>query len=173
MQKILIYILVTNFIASASIYADDFNPFNVINPNRWFENRREDYDYYREPLPPLPPPGYGVPYLMPHANPYVNPYGTFYGYAAPAIPITPNYPPIIPNTAIKPEEHPSSLSKKQMESYIKELEARLEKIEAKNRQNVYAPKPATPSTNTNQYYSGDQLFNNATQYPFRPLDNER
>jgi len=158
-------------ITASSINADEFNPFNIINPNNWFDEQRSSYyHHYDKPLSPPAPPLYGVPYVVPY-NGYPVPYGGpplpgyWSGYTTPppiATPLAPQYPATAAPT--------SSLSKDEMANRIKELEARLEAMEIKNRHTIVAPKTATSSSN----YSKDQIFNETTsQYPFRPLELER
>jgi hypothetical protein len=182
-----------------SVNADGFNPFNVINPNKWFDDRNNDYHTYNEPLPPpLPPP------LLHHPIPYGIPYAPI-PYGISTIPYWNNYPIIWQGQVIPPATNPPNYNvdsnavyrtnktyehntisnedtvKDQMARRIKELEIRLEEVETKYRQpnppvtsNIISTPPSTPNTNNYPNYSGDQIFNNsATKYPFRPLDLER
>ncbi|KOR32058.1 hypothetical protein TI05_09665 [Achromatium sp. WMS3] len=216
MLKIRFYIVIilelNITIAPVVTYADSFNPIRMVNPSNWFDNRD---NYYDREYPPVPPPGYGIPY---HAVP-ITPVPV-----TPAIPVTPTIPitqgvpvtpvPITPNvpgygyypnyatpgTLVAPAyptttspynsnnyygnysntpNYPASASPKQspsraeMAHRIKQLEERLEDMEAKNRQAVQAPQPVSPPPTSYQYYSGDQTPQATTQYPFRPLNNKR
>lgn len=162
---IIINILIVIF---TPLYANDFSPFNMINPNKWFDNRRDDYGPYDEPLPPPPPPPlpyYPTPYGIPYAIPYTVPHWN--NYPPPVTPTLPNSPPVTVDT----EDFTTRYSKDQMAHRIKELETRLEEIEANNRPSI--SKPATPSSKVYPSYSGDQTFDNTkSAYPFRPLDLE-
>jgi hypothetical protein len=126
----------------------------------------------------LPPGGLGPGYAPPGAPPIIPRGGYTGGYGAPAAPYAappstaagygmaqaPGYrTPAVASTDTGP-------TREEMENRIKDLEKRLEDMEAKNRENVPAPQPTSPPPTSYQYYSGDQTPTSAAKYPFRPLD---
>lgn len=176
-------------IGQMPIKADSFSPFNVINPGKWFDNT-DDRGPYHEP-PPIPPPGYGVPYGVPSAvGPVFAPPPV---YVAPVAPMVPNPVPTVipPNYSYSPapiNNYPATVntpntlpnyqnnnepSREQMSQRIRELEKRLEEIEAQNRKTPPTAPPATPPASTYEYYPVDQTPKDISNYPFRPLDGSR
>ncbi|KOR30775.1 hypothetical protein TI04_04170 [Achromatium sp. WMS2] len=137
------------------VNADNFSPFNVINPNRWFDDRDNDYHAYDNP-PPLPPPVYAPPYAVP---PPVTP--PIYHPAVPPVPVpvTPGYPAANPNYGnwqyntnyngyinrannggYNPSGQyadPNTQSSTEMVDRIQRLEQRLDNVEARG----YEPAP--------------------------------
>jgi hypothetical protein len=103
---------------------------------------------------------YGGGYGAPGAPPYGAPRGAA-GYGMP--PAASYRAPATPSADTGP-------TRQEMENRIKDLEKRLEDMEAKNRENVPAPKPTSRPPTSYQYYSGDQTPASASKYPFRPMD---
>jgi hypothetical protein len=161
--------------------ADGFNPMTVMNPGKWFGKNNDHYNSDDDSAPPPPPPPvYPMSYGAPPGPGFIAPPPPVYAapsmpvYAPPAIPVVPNYtapatggyyPAPVANSQASGEP-----SKEEMARRIKELENRLEDMEAKNRQSIPAPQPTTPPPSSYQYYSGDQTPGATTQYPFRPMN---
>lgn len=115
--------------------ADGFGPMNMMNPSKWFNRNRRDYDDYYDDGPGYgPPPGYGAPpaygYGAPPGGGYAPAPAAAYpaqpapGYGAPAVSSTPS-----PND--------------DAQQRIRELEERIRQLES--RQQYPAPNAGAPN----------------------------
>ncbi len=137
--------------------ADGFGPMNMMNPSKWFNRNRRDYDDYYDDGPGYgPPPGYGAP----PAYGYGAPPGGYAPAPAAAYPAqpAPGYGAPAVSTTASPDDD--------AQQRIRDLEERIRQLES--RQQYPAPNAGAPNYGMQQPSQQPATPGYGVQQPAQP-----